>query len=160
MAYLTATSRHRLYSSDVYRNTRRRCGALKNRSCAVMVVPSVPAQGFGSAAVPPGGGTILPLAYSALWPVSGCPLSDARTHRYAHGSSRVLDTMLIDAATNETLASASPRKPNVRILDRSENSRSLLVAKRSQTRARSSRGIPHPSSWICSSFRPPSCSVM
>ena len=58
-------------------------------------------------------------------------------------------------ATCEIDASASPRKPNVSIFSRSSYSASLDVAKRSHTRAKSSRRTPWPLSWICSSLRPP-----
>ena len=61
--------------------------------------------------------------------------------------------------TKLTLASASPRNPNVWTVSRSSKLESLLVVWRSHRIGRSSARMPWPSSWIWRSLFPPSFTV-
>ena len=80
-------------------------------------------------------------------------------HLKAHCMSTVFVT-IVKWATWDILARASPRKPCVPILVRSSNFSNLLVVNLSQTIAKSSLLIPVPLSWIFSSLRPPSLTVI
>ena len=86
----------------------------------MILVPLVPAHGCGP-------DTKDPAQYSA---------------RYAHSSSRLLDTTCTDAETKLILANASPRNPNVCMSKRSLKLRSLDVANRSQSKGKSDLLIP------------------
>lgn len=56
-------------------------------------------------------------------------------------------------------ANASPLNPYVAIRDKSENVESFEVVNLSAKMGRSLLRIPHPLSWICRSFMPPSLTM-
>jgi hypothetical protein len=98
-----------------------------------MVVPVVPAQGFGSAASPIFKGTIFPSLYLVL---------------YAHGDFSVF-VVITTCETCVILANASPRNPNVRMLFKSSNRAIFDVVNRSHKMGKSSFRMPWPLSESC-----------
>ena len=108
-----------------------RAGVLKNRSRTTMVVPS----GHPAAVTSPG----TPPSKDSAAPVS--------RPRFRENTSKRL--------TAAIAASASPRNPSVPMADRSSAVRSLLVAWRRKAVARSSSGMPPPSSETRMEAMPP-----
>src|SRR5579884_522866 len=130
------TSTARASSVGVLLRNFRRAGVLKNRSATSIVVPSRPATSSTAVMSPPSTESRAPLSSSA-----GLVVRVMRDTEAMEGS-------------------ASPRKPSVRMANRSSAERILLVAWRCRARTASLQVMPQPLSATRIRCLPPSSSPM